>query len=83
MSIRRLGRSRNMGMVALCVVNFILLTGCVGYVSPGGGGVYVAPPPPPSVVVWGGTFDSGRNVHVYRNRGFRSRAAAPRGGFRR
>lgn len=81
MSIRRLGRS--MGMVALCVGCFIV-TGCVGYVSPGGGGgVYVAPPPPPNVVVWGGDFDSGRNVHVYRNRGFRSRASSPRGGFRR
>ena len=55
------------------------LTGCVGYVDGGyyGGPVVV---PGPSVYFWGGDYDRGRDVHVYSQRGYESRAAVHRGG---
>ncbi len=73
MSTRRL--SWIIGTVMLCMALFTLLTGCVGYVSPGGGDVYVAPPAP-NVVVFGGDYDRPGDAHVYSHRGYESRAAA-------
>lgn len=73
MSTRRLGWI--CGTVMLCVASFTILTGCVGYVGPGGGDVYVAPPPV-EVGVFGGVYDRGHDVHVYSHRGYDSRAAA-------
>jgi hypothetical protein len=54
-------------------------TGCVGYV---GGGYYGGPVvvPAPSVYFWGGDYDRGREVHVYSQRGYESRATVHRGG---
>ncbi|HXC34814.1 MAG TPA: hypothetical protein VNV43_03010 [Candidatus Acidoferrales bacterium] len=52
-----------------------LTTGCVGYVDGGyGGGVVVAQAP--EVVLFGGSYDRGRDVHSYSHRGSVSRAAA-------
>jgi len=69
-------------MVTLCMAFFITLSGCAAYVGPGGSSVVVAPPVPTGVVVWGGGFDSRRNVRMYSNRGFQSRGAARRSGGR-
>jgi hypothetical protein len=58
------------------------LTGCVGYVDGGYGGTVVVPGP--DVGIYGGFYDHGPDVHVYHDRGFRSRAIAhPVGGGRR
>ena len=62
------------GGIALLAV----LTGCVGYVGGGYGGPVVVPGP--SVYFWGGDYDRGRDVHVYSQRGYQSRAAVHRGG---
>ena len=57
----------------------ILTVGCVGYVDGGyGGGVVVAPAP--DVVLFGGSYDRGRDVHSYSQRGSESRVAAHSGG---
>jgi hypothetical protein len=51
-----------------------LTAGCVGYVDGGyGGGVVVAPAP--DVVLFGGSYDRGRDVHSYSQRGSESRVA--------
>jgi hypothetical protein len=55
-----------------------VLTGCVGYVGGGYGGPVVVPGP--SVYFWGGDYDRGREVHVYSQRGYESRAVVHRGG---
>ena len=55
-----------------------VLTGCVGYVGGGYAGPVVVPGP--SVYFWGGDYDRGREVHVYSQRGYESRAVVHRGG---
>jgi hypothetical protein len=70
MSIRRLGLF--CGTVMLCVAFFTILTGCVGYVDPGGGAVVVGPPVV-DVGVFGGPYDRGHDVHAYSHRGYESR----------
>jgi len=59
----------------LCMALFTILTGCVGFVGPGGGDVYVAPPAP-EVTVFGGVYEHPTDVHVYSHRGYESRAVA-------
>jgi hypothetical protein len=50
------------------------LTGCVGYVEGGYSGAVVVPVPgPPDVYFYGGSYERGRDVHVYSQRGFESR----------
>lgn len=52
-----------------------LTSGCVGFVGGGyGSGVFVAPAP--DVVLFGGSYDRGRDVHSYSQRGSESRAVA-------
>ena len=71
MSARRNG-GLMIGTVMLCMVLFITMTGCVGYVDDGGGGVYVTPPEP-NVVIFGGDYDRGHDEHDYYRRGYDSR----------
>jgi hypothetical protein len=59
--------------IGLGIALLAALTGCVGYVDGGyyGGPVVV---PGPTVYFWGGDYDRGRDVHVYSQRGYESRA---------
>jgi len=61
--------------IGLGTVLLAALTGCVGYVDGGyyGGPVVV---PGPDVYFYGGGYERGRDVHVYSQRGFTSRAVA-------
>jgi len=52
-----------------------LTMGCVGYVDGGYGGAVVVAPAP-DVVLFGGSYDRGRDAHSYSQRGSVSRAAA-------
>jgi hypothetical protein len=65
--------------IGLEIALLAALTGCVGYVDGGyyGGPVVV---PTPAVYFWSGDHDRGRDVRVYSQRGYESRAVAhPRG----
>jgi hypothetical protein len=69
--------------IGLGVVLLAALTGCVGWVDGGYGGGYggAVVVPDPDIVLFGGGYDRGRDVHVYSQRGFASRAVAhPSGG---
>ena len=61
----------------LALVLLAALTGCVGYVGPGGGDAVVVGP---DVGFYGGVYDRGHDVHAYHDRGFRSRGIAHGGG---
>ena len=66
--------------VGLALAVLLALTGgCVGFVGGGyDGGVVVAPAP--DVVLFGGSYDRGRDVHSYSQRGAESRGVAHGGG---
>lgn len=59
--------------IAFCGTLLITLTGCAGYSEGPSGGVAVVEPLPPDVVVFGGDYDSGREVQEYSHRGYESR----------
>ena len=59
--------------MGLAIVALAALTnGCVGFVGGGGGGGVVVDPAP-DVVLFGGSYDRGRDVHGYSQRGAESR----------
>ena len=65
--------------IGLGIALLAAFTGCVGYVDGGyyGGPVVV---PAPAVYFYGGGYERGRDVRVYSQRGFESRAVAHPGG---
>ena len=60
--------------IGLGIVLLATLTGCVGYVDGGYGGAVVVGGP--DLYLFGGDYDSGRDVHNYSQRGVESGAAA-------
>jgi hypothetical protein len=71
--------------IGLGIALLAAFTGCVGFVDGGYGGAVVVPGPVvvpwPDVYFGGGSYERGRDVHVYSQRGVASRAVAhPSGG---
>jgi len=75
----RTNRAVDRIQIGLGIALLAAVTGCVGYVGGGYGGTVVVPGP--SVYFWGGDYDRGRDVHVYSQRGYQSRATVHRGGY--
>ena len=64
--------------IGLGIALLTALMGCVGYVDGGYGGTVVVPGP--DLYLFGGSYDRGRDVHAFSQRGFASRAVAHPGG---